>query len=315
VKAKTISAVASRVMGTVTAMRVKEGDPVTAGQELLILDDRDSAQRLKAAEAGYREAVKALDSAKQNKLMQDRTYQRYRGLHEGRAISQQEMDQIETRKRVADNEFERAQAMVTRTQAGVSEAQVYYGFARITAPTPGIVTEKKIEVGSMAVPGVPLLTVEDTAAFEIEIHVDESLSGKLAAGMPVDIVIDSIIQPIAGTIREMVPAVDPKSRTFRAKVAVPTEKMKSGLYARVMIPVGKKEVILLPETAILKRGQLTGAYKVNAEGVVVFALIKAGKQMGQDVEILSGIMPGDRVIIDGVEKAVDGGVIREEPKN
>ena len=138
---------------------------------------------------------------------------------------------------------------------------------------------------------------------------------KLALGMPVDIVIDSITQPIAGAIREIVPAVDPRSRTFRVKVAVPAEKMKSGLYARVMIPVGKKDVILLPETAIVKRGQLTGVYKVNAEGVVVFAMIKAGKQTGKDVEILSGITPGDRVIIDGVEKAVDGGVIREEQKN
>ena len=137
VKAKTISAVASRVMGTVTALRVKEGDRVTAGQELLVLDDRDSVQRLKAAEAGYREAVKALDSARQNKLMQDRTYQRYQGLHEGKAISQQEMDQVETQKRVADNELERAQAMVARAQAGASEAQVHYGLPGSWPPLPG----------------------------------------------------------------------------------------------------------------------------------------------------------------------------------
>jgi RND family efflux transporter MFP subunit len=315
VKAKTISVVASRVMGTVTALRVKEGDRVAVGQELLVLDDRDSAQRLKAAEAGYREAVKAQDSARQNKSLLDKTRQRYQGLHEGKAISQQEMDQIETQKRVADNEFERAQAVVVRAQTGVSEAQVQHGFARITAPISGIVTQKKIEVGSMAVPGAPLLTVEDASSFELEIHADESLAGKLAAGMPVAVVMDSIPRPIAGSIREVVPAVDPLSRTFQVKIGVPAEGMKSGLYARIKIPIGRKEVVLLPEAAIVQRGQLTGVYKVNAEGVVVFGLIKAGKQTDREVEILSGIKPGDRVITAGVEKAVDGGVIREEPKN
>ena len=170
------------MMGTVTSLLVKEGDAVEKGQLLLTIDDSDVVQKVKAAEAGHREATKALESAKQNRELTDITYRRYRKMYEEKAISRQEMDQFETQKKVAGLEYERVQEMVNRAAAGLSEAKIYLGFTRVTSPVKGLVTEKKTEVGSMAVPGMPLLTVENTAAFHAEITVDESLSGKLKAG-------------------------------------------------------------------------------------------------------------------------------------
>ena len=130
VKADHTSHVASRMMGTVTSLLVKEGDTVENGQLLLTLDDRDVVQKVKAAEAGYQEATKALESVKQNRELTGITYERYRKMFEEKAISRQEMDQFETQKKVAGLEHERVQEMVNRAAAGLSEAKIFLGFTQ-----------------------------------------------------------------------------------------------------------------------------------------------------------------------------------------
>ena len=157
VAAKTISVVASRVMGSVTSIQAKEGDRVNAGRVLLTIDDSDVTQRVKAANEGYKEAEKGLEAAKENRNLADITDQRYKKLFDEKALTGQELDQIETQQRVAEIDYQRAQSSVERARAGLNEAKVYHGFTRITSPVNGVVTEKKGEVGSMAVPGMPLL--------------------------------------------------------------------------------------------------------------------------------------------------------------
>jgi len=309
VKADHTSTIASRMMGTVTSLLVKEGDTVENGQLLLTLDDRDVVQKVKAAEAGYQEATKALESVKQNRELTGITYERYRKMFEEKAISRQEMDQFETQKKVAGLEHERVQEMVNRAAAGLSEAKIFLGFTRVTSPIKGRVTEKKTEVGSMAVPGMPLLTLEDIAAFHAEVTVDESLSGKLRTGLSVLVSIEAIDRQMPGKIKEILPVVDPLSRSFIAKVSLSGAGLRSGLYARVKIPSGKKEVLLAPQSAIVEKGQLTGVYAVDGQGIVTYRLIRTGKAYDGNREILSGLKPNDRIIVQGVEKAKDGGII------
>ncbi|MEW5746779.1 MAG: efflux RND transporter periplasmic adaptor subunit [Nitrospirota bacterium] len=296
VKAKTVSAVASRTMGTITAVRVREGDRVRAGQVLMTIDDRDMAQRVQAAE-------RAVEAAQQQKALEDITYQRYRKLLDEKAVSRQEFDEVETRRTVAELGYERAKAQLR-------EAQVGQGYARITAPTSGVVVEKKADAGSMAVPGVPLLVIEDTSSFTVEAQVDERLSGSLRAGMPVEVAIDATGQRLTGAVSEIVPAVNAQSRTFLVKSAIAGPALRTGLYAKVRIPVGAKEVIVVPQQAVVEKGQLTGVYTVDARGIVTYRLVRPGKKHGGMVEILSGIAPGERVITDGLERAVDGGIIQ-----
>ncbi len=297
VRAKVTNIISSRVMGMVTAVNVKAGDEVRAGQSLMTLDDRDAAQRVKAAEHG-------LEAAGQNMELADITYRRYKKLHDEKALSRQEIDQIETQKKVATSEYQ-------RMKASLEDAKIYRGFSIMTSPIAGRVTEKKIEAGNIAMPGMPLLTLEGGSGFNIEAYVDESLSGKLKNGMPVRVVIDPIDLATMGTITEIVPAVDSLSRTFRIKIAVADPKLKSGLYSKVLIPRGKKEVILAPKVSVIEKGQLTGVYTVDNLGVIAYRLVRTGKTFGDNVEILSGLTAGDRIITGGVEKAVDGGLISE----
>ncbi len=307
VTAKTVSAVASRAMGTVTSLRVKEGDRVSAGQLLLTVDDSDVRQKVKAATEGYNEAVKGLEAAGQSRNLSDITYQRYKKLYDEKALSGQELDQIETQKKVADIDYQRAEAAVARAKAGLNEARVYRGYTRIVSPVSGLVTEKKIEIGSMAVPGVPLLTVEDNSAYRIEVNGDESLAGKLRPGMDASVSIESLNRELKGRITEVVPSVDPMTRTFVVKIAIKGEGLRNGLYAKVSIPVGKKETILVPKSAVVEKGELVGIYVVDRDSVIRYRLVKTGRPYGENIEILSGVNPGDNVIVAGAERAIDGG--------
>jgi len=290
------SVISSRVMGIVLSLRVREGESVRKGQVLLTIDDRDASERVKAASM-------AVEAARQNLSLSEMTWKRYRGLYERQALARQDMDRIETQKNVAEADFRRAEAML-------NEARTYLSFTTITAPTDGVITSKKIDPGSMAVPGMPLLVLEGAGDEYVEIGMDESLSGKVKEGMPVSTKVETLGKTIPGNVREIVPSVDPASRTFLVKVGLEGQDLRPGLFVRVMVPVGKKQVIVVPEKAVVRRGELTGVYAVDAGGVVTYRLVRTGAAYQGGLEVLSGLSPDEKIITDHADRAQDGGIIR-----
>ena len=83
------------------------------------------------------------------------------------------------------------------------------------------------------------------------------------------------------------------------------------MYAKVRIARGKKELLLVPRSAIVEKGQLTGVYAVDSQDVVTYRLVRTGKEHDGVLEILSGLKPNDRIIVGGMEKAVDGGILEK----
>ena len=306
VKSKTSSVVSSMIMGQVTSLRVKEGDRVRAGQLLLTIDSRDTAQKALGAQAGVNEALKGAEEANQNRKLSNKTYQRYENLYKENVLTKQEFDQISTQKQIADLEYQKAMHGVNRAKAGLGEVGVYQSYARVVAPVSGIVVEKNTDLGSMAAPGQPLLTIETPSNLELAADINESMINKVKIGTPV--YLESEGKNIKSKITSLIPVIDPMTRTFKIKIAL--SSLNAGGYAKVKIPVAKKEAIVVPQNSVVQKGQLTGVYTVDEKNIISYRLIRTGKTFGNNVEVLSGLSSSDKIITSGVDKAVDGGEVK-----
>ena len=322
VRAKKIAAVASQVMGRVTSFRVSEGTRVERGAVLATIDDTAIRAQLAAAEAmvaeaeaGGEEVLRAIAQAEAGKVLAEKTYERFRMLHEEKVVTPQEFDEVEVRRTVAVKEYERAlnrraqlTAKTAQAKAQADAARAMLSYTLVTAPFAGIVTEKKVDAGSMAVPGVPIVVLEETGRYRIEVSVPETYFGTLKVGSRVRVALDGNGgEEMVETVSEVVPVVDPASRTFTVKVDLPRgAELRTGMFGRVLFPVGTDTILVVPRRAISHVGGYDAVYTVTADNVARLVMVTTGKAFGDGVEILSGIEPGARVAIFPLEKLVDG---------
>ncbi|MBI5419079.1 MAG: efflux RND transporter periplasmic adaptor subunit, partial [Deltaproteobacteria bacterium] len=267
------------------------------------------------AEAAREEAERAIAQAEAGKALAEKTYARYRKLYEEKVVSQQEFDEVEAKTTVAVKDYERAiekraqvQARVAQARGQRNAANAMLSYTRLTAPFGGVVTEKKTEVGSMAVPGVPLLVLEDTRRYRLEASVPEAHLSSLSVGSRVQVGLDSApgdFRP--AVISEIAPMVDPASRTFVAKADLSGPRaLRTGMYGRLRFPIGKGTVLAVPEKAISRAGGYDGLFVVAPDNVARLVMVKTGGRYGDGIEILSGIEPGARVAVSPLDKLADG---------
>lgn len=310
IRAASTSVVSSKVMGAVTSLKAGEGSFVKKGDLLLTIDDADIAAKIQAAEAGVAEAEAGKRAAEALKALAETTYARYGKLLDEKAVSRQEFDTIETQAKAASLDFERMENAVRRAKAGLFEARAFGSYARVTSPVTGIVSEKRIDVGSMAAPGMPLLVIEDTSSFTLDVNAGERFARSLKPGGKVEVFIDDAGGLREGTVKESVGAINTASRTFLVKISLKGEGLIPGLYGRARIPAGKRDALLVPAASIVTRGALIGVYTVDEKGLITYRLIRKGLAYGADVEVLSGLSSGERVVSAGADKASDGAVLK-----
>ncbi len=186
--------------------------------------------------------------------------------------------------------------------------QVFVSYARIISPISGVVVAKHTEVGSTAMPGAPLLTIEDGSRYRLEVAVEESRLGKIVMGQRARVRIDALgADDLEGDVSEITPAADPMSRSYAVKIDLPArQSLRSGLYGVARFASGQRQAILIPQKAVAQRGQLAGVFVVDDAGVARLRLIKTGKSYGESVEALSGLSDGERIVVDGVALVNDG---------
>ena len=323
VKALTTSRLASKLMGTVLKVNVQEGDRVKKGQPLVFIDDRQVKAQLERANAGLLQAKKALKAAiyahKEAKAARDlayATYKRYLNLKKQDAVSDQEFDEVQSQYHRAEAALSRTAAMVQTARAKVKEAKAAVAAASVrrkdaivAAPEDGVVASKTVDVGDLVAPGTPVLTIDSTGRYRVDVLIPESHIHYLRLGKKVEILIPAMANmKTTGTITTITPAADPASRSFLVKISLPQENIpfKSGMFARVFIPMPGGKKILIPRNAIVRVGQLQGVYVVDGENVAHFRLIKTGRYTDGQVEILSGLEPGERIVSVLPPDIVDG---------
>ncbi len=302
--------VSAKIMGEVREIRVKPGDSVRKGDVLLIINAPDINARAQAAQESIEEAKRGLDMAGENKNLMGKTFERYRKLFDATAISEQEFDEMKARREVAVLEYERAQKALNRAEAGLNEAEAFKSYSIITSPINGTVAEKKIEPGNMTVPGAPLVLVEGPI-YMVEAPVDETLLPSVKTDATVGITIDAINMDTTGRVTEIVRQIDPLTRTFTVKISLSDalQSLRGGFYAKVRFPLGQTSRLLIPESSLVKRGEMKGVYVVAQDSVITLRLIRTGKKRDGKVEVLSGLESGERIIVNGLDRAIDGGKV------
>jgi RND family efflux transporter MFP subunit len=320
VRARTAAQITSRLMAYVREVRVRVGDHVSTGQTLVVLDARDLEARRRQAESARMEASSsaaeadhAIASAQAGLELATVTFNRMKDLHDKKSLSEQEFDEANTRLKLARANLEMAQsrrqqvaARIAQTEDEVKSAEIAAGYAVIAAPFAGVVTEKPVEPGNMAVPGTPLMTVEQGGGYRLEAAVEESNLAKVRRGQPVTVRLDALPGDIKGTVGEIVPAVDPAARSFVVKIDLPSSPLlRTGQFGRARFEFGNRSVVAIPADAAQERGQIQWVYTIDA-GRARTRMVTMGGRAGGRAEVLSGLSEGERLIFPADAALRDG---------
>jgi RND family efflux transporter MFP subunit len=319
VQAQTTATIMARILAPVREVRASPGDRVRAGQVLIVLDGRDLAAQAHRARAAGASAEQDLIAAGAERQAADAalalaraTHGRILGLHEKRSATAQELDEATGGLRAAEARAASAAARAQAAGSGVEAARAdseaadtTETFSRIAAPFDGVVTEKMVEPGNMAAPGVPLMRVEDTRRFRLEVRVDQSRIRDISPGAAVPVSVDAATdgdpRTVRGTVTEVGRAVDADARAFLVKILLPADPgLRSGMFGRARFGSRSRAVLTIPPGALVHRGQLTSVFVVEQDVAHVRLVNVSGN------EVLAGLSDGDTVIVGPPPSMTDG---------
>ena len=270
VKSRQEVALSARLPGTVVSVNANAGDPVTNGQILVVLDDRDLAEQLSAAEAQLKQAASERE--------------RTRRLFDQNASTDQALI-------AAATAFDSARAQVERLRIQLT-------YTQIASPIDGVLIDRKVEAGDFASQGQVIANLYDPARLRLEVPVPVRLTHRLALGQEVDLTLDPGEKAFKGTVAEMVGAIDPatRSRTVKIDLATGDAAVVPGAFGRLWVEGDARPALRIPAAALLRVGQLVMVNVVRS-GSTTRRIVTIGPEEGDVVEILSGLVEGDVVVV------------------
>jgi RND family efflux transporter MFP subunit len=282
---------AAQINGSVTAYYVDAGDRVTKGQLLARLDSRETDAQVAASRAGIAQADAALAAARSS-------YERTRSLVAQKFISQAALDRAEA-------EYKVALAAVDSARAGATQARTARGFAEIRAPFDGIVTRRLMEVGEFASAGRAVVAVHDPAALRAVGSLPQFVLPATATVHRAAVDVPSLGRTFVATRVTVLPAADPRllSTQVRADLpATPVTGLAPGLAAKVLVPIGKASKRVIPQAALVRRGELVAVKVVDAQGQPRLRQVRVGPAVRTEdgqalVEVLAGLSDGEQVLL------------------
>jgi len=263
-----------------------------------------------AADALLKKAQQQAAEAQATRALAD--FKRMEGLFASQAVSSQDLDHARAQKDVTEaqvraavqqvaavrSDTARLEAQKEQAEAAVREAQVMLSFTTIEAPLSGRVVRKMIDPGDMVTPGQPLFVIETPAEPELHAVVAESLVAGMQPEQKLDVRIDAIRQTLQGTVREIVPQADPRTRTMLVKVSLPPQAtLVSGQFGTLAVPTGTYQALVIPARAVRQVGQLHLVNVVDDKGAARRRFVTVGRPHGDLVEVLSGLKPTERIAV------------------
>ncbi len=238
-------------------------------------------------------------------------------LAEKRSATPQELDQATSvvnaaEAQLAGGRARAAAALAARdaAQAAVEAATVATSYAILSAPFDGLVTERSVDPGTMANPGVPMLTIEDPATYRLEVRVDEARAGAIAVGTMADVQWgDGDARSSGWTSARVgeIARIDPAAHSVLVKLDVAgAPGMRSGWFGRARFAAASRQTIAVPTIALVHRGQLTFVFTVDTEHRARLQPVSPGSATRDLTEVLAGLREGDRVIVMPAPSLSDG---------
>ncbi|WED24407.1 efflux RND transporter periplasmic adaptor subunit [Vibrio sp. JC009] len=272
--------VSARLTAKVAEVLVDVGDMVKQGDVLMRLESRDLDARVKQTEQSLSSAQARLNAARKE-------YKRVKELVLKKLLSQSEFDRAESELRTAQANFRQAEATVV-------EAETTYGFSVITAPFDGQVTQRPVNLGDTATPGMELLRMYNPATLQLETSISESQIKNVRLGTELEYSIPTHSLNGKGKVVEISPAADANSRSFIVKLSMDSDQtIYPGSYGKVTLTAGEVSGVILPGDAIYQVGQLDYV-KIVEDDQVKRRLV----QLGKNNIVRKGVSAGDKLLLN-----------------
>ncbi len=298
VQAESSADLSTRMMGFVNELYVKVGDKVTKGQLLLSINNSDLQAKKAQVEASIIKAETGLKNA-------EKDYNRFKNLFAQNSASQKEVDDMTAR-------YEMAKASLQAATQMRNEINAQFAYTNIRAPFSGVVTNTFIDKGTMANPGMPLVSVEGKGGFEVLARVPETEISKIKQNAEVEVLIKSINKTIKGKVSEVSSSAKNTGGQYIVKVGLEKTNapILSGMFATVQFPVEKlnasETTVRIPKSAIVEQGQLQGVYTVSQNNKALLRWLRLGRSFGNEVEVLSGLKAKETYILSAEGKLYNG---------
>ncbi|MBN8857454.1 MAG: efflux RND transporter periplasmic adaptor subunit [Sphingobacteriales bacterium] len=294
--------ISTRIMGLITSVKVKPGDRVKKGQLLATISNEDILAKRAQADAMIAEAQSAVANARKD-------YDRFTALYSQQSATARELDNVTLQYNAARSRLEAASQVKKEVDAMLS-------YTALIAPFAGIVTQKTADAGSMANPGMPLLTIENAGSYEVSAFVPENLIDRVKEGMPADIMVKSVGKSIRGIVAQVNRSSQFTGGQYNIKLTIPKDEtagLYAGMYTNANIQVGAPastpggmNTVLVPASALVYKDQLTGIYTVSSRNTALLRWIRTGKSFEGNVEVLSGLGPDESFILRAEGKLYNG---------
>jgi RND family efflux transporter MFP subunit len=281
------TAVASKILARVRKVYVAAGDQIARGDLLVELDDEDMKSIRDEAEA-------RLEQAKATQAQAQTEFDRIERLLKQNAASKVEYDRTRTA-------LLEANAKLQQARSALKLAETNLGYTRSISPLTGIVSDERVEEGDTAKPGQVLVDLYDPTHMQLVARVRESLTRRLKVGQPLPVRVDALGLRCEGEISEIVPEAATASRTFEVKVTGPCPPgAYAGMFGRLEIPLDSESVLVIPRSAVRQVGQLN-VVQVGKGGSLERRAVQLGRTFGDDIQVLSGLRPGEQVAVNPVD--------------
>lgn len=278
------TALGSRLLARVVAVHFHAGQLVEKDEKLIELDDADLRAQLDQAAAVVAAAAATLDQARIE-------HDRISGLIAKNAASSLELTRATNARKAAEADHQRA-------QKAREESENRLSYATILAPMAGRIVDKRVNVGDTVSPGQPLLSMYDHTRMRLVAVVRESLAHRLSLGQIVGVRLEALQKTCEGVVEEIVPQALAATRSFEVKVAGPCPPgVYPGMFGRIEIPLDPQEAVYIPRSAVIQVGQLDLVDVVH-DGQTSRRLVRLGRTLGDNVEVLSGLRAGEKVALD-----------------